>query len=319
MKNIADRLNEKITKLKSPIVVGLDPKLSEIPDCYKDRLEKSENKFEEISKIIVEFNKDIIDSIYDIVPAVKPQMAFYEMYGEYGVKAFIQTVKYAKSKGLFVIDDSKRNDIGNTAKCYAKGHLGKVDLGNGQFEEVFGADFLTVSPYLGLDSIVPFIEECKENDKGIFVLVKTSNPSSSDIQDRLVNDGKTIYENVAKFVKEQADELIGETGYSSIGAVVGATFPEEAAKLRKIMSNNIFLVPGYGAQGGKAKDVMYCFNENGLGALVNSSRGIIYAYKKHFEKDLCTKEEYKKSVREATISMREDIVSCLEEEGKSYK
>lgn len=243
MKNIVDRLNEKIIELGSPIVVGLDPVLSEIPECYKANLEKSENKFQEISNIIVNFNKDIIDSIKDLVPAVKPQMAFYEMYGEYGIKAFNETVKYAKSKGLFVIEDAKRNDIGNTAKAYATGHLGKVDIGNGNFAESFGVDFLTVSPYLGLDSIIPFIEECKKNDKGIFVLVKTSNPSSADIQDKQDSNGKTIYESVASFVKKEADSLAGETGYSPIGAVVGATFPEEALNLRKIMSNSIFLVP----------------------------------------------------------------------------
>lgn len=311
MKNIVDRLNEKIIELGSPIVVGLDPVLSEIPECYKANLEKSENKFQEISNIIVNFNKDIIDSIKDLVPAVKPQMAFYEMYGEYGIKAFNETVKYAKSKGLFVIEDAKRNDIGNTAKAYATGHLGKVDIGNGNFAESFGVDFLTVSPYLGLDSIIPFIEECKKNDKGIFVLVKTSNPSSADIQDKQDSNGKTIYESVASFVKKEADSFVGETGYSPIGAVVGATFPEEALNLRKIMSNSIFLVPGYGAQGGTAKDVMNCFNEDGLGALINSSRGIIYAYKKQFESDVCSTEEYKKYTREATIKMRDDIISNL--------
>lgn len=319
MKNIVDRLNEKITRLESPIVVGLDPVLSKIPNIYKKNLQIAENKFEEISNIIIKFNKDIIDSVYDLVPAVKPQMAFYEMYGEYGIIAFKKTVEYAKSKGLFVIEDAKRNDIGNTARAYARGHLGTVDVGNDKKEEVFAVDFLTVSPYLGLDSITPFIEECKENDKGIFILVKTSNPSSSDIQDKVDSEGKTIYQNVAEFVKKQADEMIGETGYSPIGAVVGATFPGEALSLRKIMNNSIFLVPGYGAQGATAKDVMNCFNDDGLGALINSSRGIIYAYRKQFEVDVCSVEDYKRCTREATIKMKEDIILSLEKFGKSFK
>ena len=318
MKNIADRLNERIIELKSPIVVGLDPKLSEIPECYKKNLANAENKLEEIANIIVNFNKDIIDSVCDLVPAVKPQIAFYEVYGEYGIKAFIETTKYAKSKGLYVVADAKRNDIGNTAKAYANAFIGKVDLGDGIKEEIFGADFVTVSPYLGLDSITPFIEECKENDKGIFILVKTSNPSSKDIQDKVTTDGNTICQGVAEFVKNQGAELIGESGYSPIGAVVGATFPEEAESLRKIMNNNIFLVPGYGAQGGTAKDVMNCFNSDGLGALINSSRGIIYAYKKKYSNESVTIEEYKNSVKEATIAMKNDIYSCLEEEGKAY-
>lgn len=319
MKNIADCLNERIIELKSPIVVGLDPKLSEIPECYKKNLASAENRLEEIANIIVNFNKDIIDSVCDLVPAVKPQIAFYEVYGEYGIKAFIETTKYAKSKGLYVVADAKRNDIGNTAKAYANAFIGKVDLGDGIKEEVFGVDFVTVSPYLGLDSVTPFIEECKENDKGIFILVKTSNPSSKDIQDKVTTDGKTISEGVAEFVKVNGEELIGDSGYSPIGAVVGATFPEEAENLRKIMNNNIFLVPGYGAQGGTAKDVMNCFNNDGLGALINSSRGIIYAYKKKYSNENVTREEYKNSVKEATIAMRDDIYSCLEAEGKAYK
>lgn len=188
-----------------------------------------------------------------------------------------------------------------------------------EYMDDFAVDFLTVSPYLGLDSITPFIEECKENDKGIFILVKTSNPSSSDIQDKVDSEGKTIYQNVAEFVKKQADEMIGETGYSPIGAVVGATFPGEALSLRKIMNNSIFLVPGYGAQGATAKDVMNCFNDDGLGALINSSRGIIYAYRKQFEVDVCSVEDYKRCTREATIKMKEDIILSLEEFGKSFK
>ena len=203
MKTIVDRLNEKIIEMESTVVVGLDPVLSEIPQCYKKNLKKADNKFKEISNILIEFNKDIIDSVYNEVAVVKPQMAFYEMYGEEGIVAFKETINYAKSKGLFVIEDAKRNDIGNTAKAYAKGHLGKVDVGDGQELESFNVDFLTVSPYLGLDSIEPFIEECKKNDKGIFVLVKTSNPSSADIQDKIDSEGKTIFQNVANYMKKR--------------------------------------------------------------------------------------------------------------------
>ena len=319
MKNIVDELNEKIIKLKSPVVVGLDPVIEKIPNYYKKDLKDSTDKLSAISEIFYNFNKDIIDSICDIVPAVKPQMAFYEMYGEAGIRAFINTVKYAKSKGLLVIEDAKRNDIGNTARAYAKGHIGKVDCGDGNKVPVFDVDFITVSPYLGLDSIEPFIDECKENNKGIFILVKTSNPSSADIQDKVDENGENIYESVAKHVKKCGEELIGETNYTSIGAVVGATFPKEALKLRKIMDNNIFLVPGYGAQGATAKDIINCFNEDGLGALINASRSIIYAYMKNSNVETCSKEEYIKSVKKATIEMREDIYLELKNSKNSLK
>ncbi len=318
MYTIIDRLNKKIIEMKSPIVVGLDPVISEIPECYKMKLKKSENKFKEIANIIIEFNKDIIDSVCEDVAVVKPQMAFYELYGEEGIRAFKETVKYAKSKGLFVIEDAKRNDIGNTAKAYAKGHLGKVDIGNGEEIASYDVDFLTVSPYLGFNSIEPFIEECKKNDKGIFILVKTSNQSSADIQDKIDSEGKTIYQNIAQYAKIKSDECIGETGYSQIGAVVGATFPAEALKLREIMNNNIFLVPGYGAQGASAKDITNCFNKDGLGALVSASRSIIYAYKKELAPNLCTREKYKQCVKEATTRMKEDIKEALKKEGKYF-
>ena len=311
MKNIVDELNEKIINLKSPVVVGLDPVIEKIPNYYKKNLQNAVDKLSAVADIFFNFNKDIIDSICDIVPAVKPQMAFYEMYGEAGIRAFINTIKYAKQKGLLVIDDAKRNDIGNTAKAYAKGHLGKVDCGDGNKISVFDADFITVSPYLGLDSIEPFIDECKENNKGIFVLVKTSNPTSADIQDKIDQNGAHIYESVAKYVKQCSEGLIGETNYTPIGAVVGATFPEEASTLRKIMDNNIFLVPGYGAQGASAKDIVNCFNNDGLGALVNASRSIIFAYMKNETPETCSKESYQKYVRESAIKMRDDIVQEL--------
>ncbi|MCL2859270.1 MAG: orotidine-5'-phosphate decarboxylase [Oscillospiraceae bacterium] len=254
----------------------------------------------------------------DIAPAVKPQMAFYEMYGWAGVLAYQKTVEYAKSKEMLVIGDAKRGDIGNTAQAYAKGHLGKVDIGNGEEAPIFDVDFLTVSPYLGDDTLQPFIDECIKNNKGIFVLAKTSNFGSGYIQDKVDQEGKTIYETVAEYVAQQAERLKIKTGYSPIGAVVGATYPEQALKLRNIMPNNIILVPGYGAQGATAKDVTNSFDKDGLGAIVNSSRGIIYAHKKRYPNGDCTREQYKEEVRKATEDMKKDITQALEKEDKGY-
>lgn len=316
MKNLADVLNEKILKMKSPIVVGLDPVLKEIPNCYQEKYSEEKDRFKAIGDILFDFNKDIIDAICDMVPAVKPQIAFYEMYGSQGLLAFERTVKYAKSKGLVVIGDGKRNDIGNTATAYAKGHLGKVDVGNSKEEESINVDFLTVSPYLGADTLDPFVKECIQSNKGIFILVKTSNPLSGYIQDIANEDGIKVYEMIAKYVAEQAEKLVGEGGYSPIGAVVGATYPEQAVELRKIMPKSIFLVPGYGAQGATAKDICNCFNKDGLGAIVNSSRGIIFAYKNKYTKEECTKEQHIKTVKEATESMRISIIEVLTAEGK---
>ena len=316
MKNSADLLNEKIVAMQSPIVVGLDPVLDEIPMCYKQGLAESKNKFETIADILFSFNKDIIDIIYKYVPAIKPQMAFYEMYGSSGIIAVEKTVEYAKSKGMVIIEDGKRNDIGNTAEAYAKAYLGYVDVGNGEKSKSFDVDFLTVSPYLGSDSTEPFIKQCIENNKGVFVLVKTSNPSSAEIQDIVGPDGTTICESVAQYVAQQAERTLGEGGYSSVGAVVGATFPEEAEKLREIMPKSIFLVPGYGAQGGTAKDIVNCFNNDGLGAIINSSRGIIFSYKKKYSKEECTKEQYMECVEESVKKMQQDIFSALKDAEK---
>ena len=317
MKNIADVLNEKITKMKSPIVVGLDPVLKEIPNCYKEKYENEKDRFKAVGNILLDFNKDIIDAIHNIVPAIKPQLAFYEMYGHNGIWAFEQTVKYAKSKEMVVVADGKRNDIGNTISAYAKAYLGKVDVGNGEELESVNVDFLTVSPYLGADTLTPFVEECIKSNKGIFVLVKTSNPLNEYIQDVVDENGMKIHEKVAKYVQEQADTFVGESGYSPIGAVVGATYPEQAVTLRKIMPKSIFLVPGYGAQGATAKDICNCFDENGLGAIVNSSRGIIFAYKNKYKKEECTKDEYRKTVTEAAENMRQSIIEALKESKKN--
>ena len=311
--NVVDKLIENTIRTKNPSVIGLDPDIGKIPACYKVNA-KSNNPFEAIANVIYEFNRDVIDTVADLVPAVKPQMAFYEKYGSYGVAAFEKTVAYAKSKGLVVVEDAKRNDIGNTAGAYADGHLGCVELLDGSCTPSFDADFLTVTPFLGSESLHPFIEVCKKNSKGIFVLVKTSNTSSGDIQDVVASDGMTISQSIAKYVSEQANTFTGEHGYSSIGAVVGATYPEEAVSLRKLMPKSYFLVPGYGAQGGGAKDILPCFNTDGLGAIVNSSRGILYTHMSSEERAQCSRQEYMLSVRRATLQMQEDIYSVLKNE-----
>ena len=308
--NIVDRLIENTIKTKNPSVIGLDPDISKIPMCYKTDI-KIENPFEAVAEVIYNFNRDIIDTVCEIVPAVKPQMAFYEKYGSCGVSAFEKTVRYAKSKGLVVVEDAKRNDIGNTAKAYADGHIGEVELLDGTCASSFDADFLTVTPFLGSESLIPFIDVCIKNNKGIFVLVKTSNTSSGEIQNVVTEEGLTISQSIAKYVSEQSHDFIGEYGYSSIGAVVGATYPEEAVSLRKLMPKSYFLVPGYGAQGGDAKDILPCFNEDGLGAIVNSSRGILYTHMSDEERAQCSRREYLASVRAATLKMREDVYGTL--------
>jgi len=308
--NVVDKLIENTIRTQNPSVIGLDPDIRKIPACYKVNA-KSNNPIEAVANVIYEFNRDVIDTVADLVPAVKPQMAFYEKYGSYGVATFEKTVVYAKSKGLVVVEDAKRNDIGNTAQAYADGHLGCVDLLDGSRTSSIDADFLTVTPFLGSESLHPFIDVCVKNSKGIFVLVKTSNTSSGEIQDVVASDGMTISQSIAKYVSEQADTFTGEHGYSSIGAVVGATYPEEAVTLRKIMPKSYFLVPGYEAQGGGAKDILPCFNEDGLGAIVNSSRGILYAHMSETERQQCSRDEYLQCVVAATITMKTEIYTVL--------
>lgn len=308
--NKADKLIENIIKTKNPCVVGLDPDLKKIPDCYKNILPSGDG-LADVADVILEFNRDIIDTLAPYIPAVKPQMAFYEKYGHYGVQAFEKTVEYAHEKGLAVIEDGKRNDIGNTARAYADGHLGLVETLNGDMIPSFDADFLTVSPFLGSESLTPFVEICEKYGKGIFVLIKTSNSSSGEIQDVVTEDGRTISQTLAEYTASQAEKCIGIHGYSPIGAVVGATYPDEAAVLRKMMPNSCFLVPGYGAQGGSAGDIVPCFNPDGLGAIVNSSRGILYSHISDAERKNCTKKEYLNSVLAATQKMQNDIYTSL--------
>jgi orotidine-5'-phosphate decarboxylase len=299
-----NKLVEKIEKMEAPIVVGLDPMLDFVPQhiLKKAYSEKGEN-IEGVAEAIWQYNKGIIDATYDLIPAVKPQIAMYEQFGIEGLKVFKQTVDYCKEKGLVVIGDIKRGDIGSTSAAYAVGHLGKLTIGNKQFRG-FDEDFATLNPYMGSDGVKPFIDVCKQEGKGLFILVKTSNPSSGEFQDQLV-DGKPLYELVGKKVAEWGELHMG-TSYSYVGAVVGATYPEIGKILRAIMPKTYILVPGYGAQGGKAEDLVHYFNKDGLGAIVNSSRGIIAAYKqKGYEK--FGPEAYADASRQAVIDMREDL------------
>ena len=272
-----NKLTAKIQKTNAPIVVGLDPMLNYIPKHIQEKAFKEYGEtLEGAAEAIWQFNKEIVDKTYDLIPAVKPQIAMYEQFGIPGLMAYKKTVDYCKSKDLVVIGDIKRGDIGSTSAAYAVGHLGKVQVGDNKIA-AFDEDFATVNPYLGSDGVKPFIDVCKEEKKGIFVLVKTSNPSSGEFQDRLI-DGRPLYELVGEKVAQWGEDCMGDS-YSYVGAVVGATYPEMGKVLRKIMPKAYILVPGYGAQGGQGKDLVHFFNEDGLGAIVNSSRGIIAAYK----------------------------------------
>lgn len=304
-----NKLVDKIKKLNAPIVVGLDPMLAYVPEHVKAKAfaEKGET-LEGAAEAIWQFNKAIVDATWDLIPAVKPQIAMYEQFGVPGLMAFYKTVAYCKSKDLVVIGDVKRGDIGSTSEAYAVGHLGKVSVGSNAFYG-FDEDFVTVNPYLGSDGVKPFIKVAKEENKGMFILVKTSNPSSGEFQDRII-DGRPLYEWVGEKVAEWGAEHMGECGYSYVGAVVGATYPEMGKILRKVMPKTYILVPGYGAQGGKAKDLVHYFNEDGLGAIVNSSRGIIAAYKQEAYAKFGA-ENFADASRQAVIDMQKDIASVL--------
>ncbi len=309
-----DKLITSIQEKKSPVVVGLDPRLEMIPESVKNKyIEQFGKGFRAAGKAIEEFNKEIIDNVYDIVPAVKPQIAFYEKYGIEGLMAYINTCEYAASKGLVVVGDIKRGDIGSTSQAYSTAHIGKTEI-DGEYFEAFPSDVITINPYLGDDCIKEFMEAVKKYEKGIFVLVKTSNPSSKQLQDIETKINKKNYEIVAEMVDKWCEDSIGSHGYSSVGAVVGATYPEEMKELRKLMARAYFLVPGYGAQGGTAEDVVDSFNEDGLGAIVNSSRGIIYAYKNDKE----NADNYGQAARKASMEMKDAINNALEKANKRY-
>ena len=306
-------INKLVTEIKkkhAPVVVGLDPTMAHIPDCIKEKAFGMYGEtLEGAAEAIWEFNKAIVDATYELIPAVKPQIAMYEAFGVPGVLAFKNTVDYCKEKGLVVIGDVKRGDIGSTSAAYATGHLGKVQVGSKSCYG-FDEDFATVNPYLGSDGVKPFLDVCKEEKKGIFVLVKTSNPSSGEFQDRLI-DGRPLYEYVGEKVNEWGAECMGDD-YSYVGAVVGATYPEMGKILRKVMPKAYILVPGYGAQGGKAADLKPYFNEDGLGAIVNSSRGIIAAWKSDKYKERFAPENFADASRQAVIDMIEDITSVVD-------
>ena len=307
------KLIANIKKTNAPIVVGLDPMLSYVPEqVQKKAYAEFGETLEGAAEAIWQFNKEIIDHTYDLIPAVKPQVAMYEQFGVPGMAAFKKTVDYCKEKGLVVIGDIKRGDIGSTSAAYATGHLGRVQIGSKSYVP-FDEDFVTVNPYLGSDGVNPFIDVCKEEKKGLFILVKTSNPSSGEFQDQLI-DGKPLYELVGERVAQWGESCMGEE-YSYIGAVVGATYPEMGKALRKIMPKSYILVPGYGAQGGKGKDLVHFFNEDGLGAIVNSSRGIIAAYKQEAYAKFGP-EHFGEASRAAVEAMVADISSALDSSEK---
>lgn len=298
---IIDQLIEKIIAMQNPTCVGLDAQLDYLPAEMREGVETCE----QAADAILAFNKKIVDSVCDIVPSVKVQIAYYEQYGAAGVAAFLATVAYAKEKGLFVIADCKRNDIGSTAARYSAAYLGETALGD-KTVRVAGCDFLTVNAYLGTDGVAPFLDDCKKFDTGLFILVKTSNPSSGELQDLKLADGRTVYECMGDMVEGWGAEFVGKYGYSAIGAVVGATHPAEAKILRDRLAHTFFLVPGYGAQGGNAEMLKNCFDKNGLGGIVNNSRGILCAYKKNGG-------TYYEAARAACIAMQKDLVSVLGE------
>ncbi len=327
-----DKLIQKIQKTGAPVVVGLDPTMKFVPDhIRKAAFDEMGETLEGAAEAVWQFNKAIVDSTCDLIPAVKPQIAMYEQFGIPGLAAFKKTVDYCREKGLVVIGDVKRGDIGSTSAAYAAAHLGRVQVGSSLcagFEE----DFVTVNPYLGSDGVQPFIDVCREEKRGIFILVKTSNPSSGEFQDRLLRTGvtagtagegagdisfsdKPLYEVVGEKVAEWSEQLMGENGYSYIGAVVGATYPEQGSVLRRVMPKSFILVPGYGAQGGTGKDLIHFFDENRLGAIVNSSRGIIAAYQSgRYGK--FGPEGFADASRQAVIDMITDIDQAFASVGR---
>ena len=303
MTNMMDKLINKIQEMQNPTVIGLDPRYEMIPAFIKNKYEKN---LEGVAEAILEFNKKIIDAVYDIIPAVKPQIAFYEMYGLEGMKVFEKTCKYAKEKGMIVIADIKRGDIGTTAKAYSNAFLGKTLIGDKE-ESIYDVDFVTLNPYMGIDAIKPFIDDCKKYNKGAFILVKTSNPSSGDIQDLQLESGEKVYTKVVKLVEEWGKDLVGEYGYSSISAVVGATYPKQLEELRKEAPHTFFLIPGYGAQGGKAEDILLGFDKNGIGGIVNSSRGLMCAYKSERWNSKYTEMQFAEATRAEALRMKGEL------------
>lgn len=304
-----NKLVDKIKKTNAPIVVGLDPMMNYIPSQIQEKaFAEFGETLEGAAEAIWQFNKGIVDAVHDLIPAVKPQIAMYEQFGIPGIMAYKRTIDYCREKDLVVIGDIKRGDIGSTSAAYAVGHLGHVQVGSKKYAG-FDEDFATVNPYFGTDGVKPFVDVCKEENKGLFILVKTSNPSSGEFQDQMV-DGRPLYELVGEKVAQWGEEHMGDS-YSYVGAVVGATYPEMGKVLRKLMPKTFILVPGYGAQGGKGKDLVHFFNEDGLGAIVNSSRGIIAAYRQDAYASF-GEANYADASRQAVKDMIQDISGALE-------
>ena len=307
MEKAIDKLIKKIQETQNPTVMGLDPRYEMLPQCVT---RKYTQDLEGVSKAIIEYNKALIDATYDIIPAIKPQIAFYEMFGIEGMKAFKETCEYAKQKGMIVIADIKRGDIGSTAQGYSNAFLGKTKIGEKE-ESIFDVDFVTINPYMGTDCVKPFIEDCKKYGKGVFILVKTSNPSSGEIQDLKTENGEEIYTKVAQLVEKWGEELRGEYGYSSIAAVVGATYPEQLKQIRETAPHTYFLIPGYGAQGGKAEDIALGFDEKGLGGIINASRSLMCAYKSDRWKAQFDETEYAQATRAEALRMKEELNKAI--------
>ncbi len=305
-----DKLINRIIEKETPIVAGLDPRLEYLPKYLLDKHFSQGTNLETVARAILDFNKVILNNIHDIVPAVKLQIAYYEMYGLPGLSTFAETAEYAKSKGLIVIGDVKRNDIGSTAEAYSNAFIGLTPILD-HMVEAFPVDIITVNPYLGTDCIKPFLENCKKYKKGIFVLVKTSNPSSGEFQDLVTIEGDKVYQRVGQKVNEWGEELIGDYGYSSVGAVVGATYPAELAELRKAMPKAYFLVPGYGTQGGRIKDIISAFDNRGLGAIINASRSIMCAYKNEAWMEKFNPKDFGRASRAEVIRMKNEIYDTL--------
>ena len=301
-----DALIQKINHLKAPIVVGLDPQLDFMPTFLKENIFKEHGHTPSaVAKIFYEFNKEIIDNVYQIAPCVKLQIAMYEMYGPHGLDCYIKTVAYAKEKGMIVIGDIKRGDIASTATAYSRGHIGEVTI-QGQNHKIYNSDFVTLNPYMGYDAIEPFLQDCETHNRGVFILVKTSNPNSGDIQDIITAEGKPIYNHVGRLVNKWGRNMVGKSGFSQVAAAVGATYSGLARELREVMPNTLFLVPGYGAQGASAKDLAPFFTENIQGAIINSSRNIIGAYLLEKYKQF-GQENYGAAAKAATTDMIKEI------------
>ena len=307
MKNAMDVLIEKIKECDNPTVIGVDTRYDMVPECVR---KKYSTDLKGMCNAMLEYSKALIDATYDIIPAVKLQSAYFEMYGVKGIKLYKEMIDYCKEKGMVVMADVKRGDIGSTSAGYSRAYLGKNMIDEKE-QAIFDVDFATVNPYMGSDCVMPFVEDCKKYNKGIFVLVKTSNKSSGEIQDVKAEDGEEIYKKVAKLVNTWGSELIGENGYSSVSAVVGATYPKQLQELRELMPHSYFLIPGYGAQGGKAEDIALGFDKNGLGGIVNATRSLMCAYKSDLWKDKFAEEDYAKATRAEAIRMRDELNSAI--------